>query len=813
MRAAVSGLVALAIWSAALGVAAQDDAPRHLVLDDVFVNDAAWASLTVEGEARASIGGEGALRGEATVSASATVDAPLRASLDVDLVTSIVADRAQRVTMRAVADAIDEVEGVAAGRRYVRDLVIAATDVLVDRGGMQRANVEHLVQTVVRVVLAEIVVRMRFPNASMLDRASYWERRLCSQGTGHRRPSAEGLRHCHRLRMGWPRRDVDEVRVRLYLVDLAYWRLGATGLFGDEPRADPPPCPFRLGTRGGVLCQVLTAGATDDERDRRVDWVLDIPRFESGLAVARALHGRWDSEGSGLRGFLRALVSAREVGAFGETPGLSPFDWDAANDLLRDAVATRAAIKGVFDALDAATRSNGSAASLAAYREAVVALDRRCDATPAACREGGVDAWLDGEIALDGEAREGKVPQLPEAAHQRLQELRMALEGLAERFHDVWSPAEGSDGLLQASERVETATSQVTLRVWREGLGSRLDIGSLPVASLPRMVARLDELVAVLTTVRDAFAAVPPTHWSVKVEDFTKLELSIHALTGTARLLSLFESLNLHSAREAGVATVGSALAGLEALAVKAGDGQLLTPALDLLGRVMFTLERGRAFDTGQLFELASEIDEADVLRALGEDERAARSCEIDEGSLACWTVRIVLSLREAMTIGEGRIAVDGAMFRSTLATLGEDFRARTEWRPYFHLTVGLGQLGTFANAPGTEPTMTDRFRLNALVAEQIGIGIASPSFADGKLTFRGAAFLSGLLYRAVFDNEESDALMVGLAAAVDVYELLQLYVAPMFLFFPGSEDSSTRVLGGLAVGAQVPLGDYLSAL
>lgn len=64
-----------------------------------------------------------------------------------------------------------------------------------------------------------------------------------------------------------------------------------------------------------------------------------------------------------------------------------------------------------------------------------------------------------------------------------------------------------------------------------------------------------------------------------------------------------------------------------------------------------------------------------------------------------------------------------------------------------------------------------------------------------------------------MFDNEESDALMVGLAAAVDVYELLQLYVAPMLLFFPGSDESTAEVRPGLTVGAQVPLGDYLGAL
>ena len=811
MRAAACGLLLLSLTPVAR---AQEQSPDHLVLDELFVNDASWASLTVEGEAEATVDGSGAaIRGEATISASATVEAPMRGSLDVDLVTSIVADRAQRVTMRAVADAIGDVEGIAAGRRYVRELVIAATDVLLDRGGLQRANVEHLVSTVVRLVMAEIVVRMRFPNANMLDRASYWERRLCSQGAGHRRPSADGLRHCHRLRMGWPDETVDEARVRLYLVDLAYWRLGATGLFGEDGHEEPPPCPFSLGTRGGVLCQVLTAGATDDERDRRVDWVLDIPRFEAAISVARALHDRWDPRGSGLRGFLRAVVGARDIGGFGDTPGLGAFDWYAAQRILDASIAMRAAITELVDAADAAARANGSPASIARFETAVVALRQRCEATPATCTDQGLDAWLVAEIALDEETRAGKVPQIPDAIRARLEALRRELDALDRRLRVAWQLPDDADGLADARARVARASDALVVQVARLGNGGFLSLASLSIDELPRLERHTETLAATLSVVRDAFAAVPPTEWVAQPRDFARVELSIRSLAATARLLDLFGSLNLHSAREAGVATLGAAIHSLEALAVEHLDGALLTPVLDLLGNVMFALERGRALDTGQLFALAAEIDEADVLRALGEDERAATSCEVDEASLACWTVRIVLSLREAMVVGEGRIAIDGAMFRSTLATLGEDFRARTEWRPYFHLTVGLGQLGTFAAAPGADPDTSDRFRMHAIVAEQIGFGLASPSFAGDNLTFRTSLFLSGLLYRAVFDNEESDALILGIVAAVDVYELLQLYVAPTLLFFPGSDDSTAEVLPGIAVGAQVPLGDYLSEL
>ena len=54
---------------------------------------------------------------------------------------------------------------------------------------------------------------------------------------------------------------------------------------------------------------------------------------------------------------------------------------------------------------------------------------------------------------------------------------------------------------------------------------------------------------------------------------------------------------------------------------------------------------------------------------------------------------------------------------------------------------------------------------------------------------------------------------MFGLFAAADLYELLEIYVAPAILVHPPNGEDSREPSWGLSFGAQVPLGDYLARL
>ncbi len=54
---------------------------------------------------------------------------------------------------------------------------------------------------------------------------------------------------------------------------------------------------------------------------------------------------------------------------------------------------------------------------------------------------------------------------------------------------------------------------------------------------------------------------------------------------------------------------------------------------------------------------------------------------------------------------------------------------------------------------------------------------------------------------------------MFGAFAAFDVYELLEIYIAPMVLLYPPDGEDTPDPSFGVAAGVQIPLGDYLSEL
>ena len=78
----------------------------------------------------------------------------------------------------------------------------------------------------------------------------------------------------------------------------------------------------------------------------------------------------------------------------------------------------------------------------------------------------------------------------------------------------------------------------------------------------------------------------------------------------------------------------------------------------------------------------------------------------------------------------------------------------------------------------------------------------------------RGAA-ASGLLYRAVLDSEESDAIMVHpILFAMDFGELVEAYVSPaMVLVYPPNDTRDTKLRWAIGAGLSVPLGAYLERL
>ena len=101
------------------------------------------------------------------------------------------------------------------------------------------------------------------------------------------------------------------------------------------------------------------------------------------------------------------------------------------------------------------------------------------------------------------------------------------------------------------------------------------------------------------------------------------------------------------------------------------------------------------------------------------------------------------------------------------------------------------------------------------VIAEQIGFGWASPSVWKDRLTFKFGAAASGVLYRALLDSSESDAIMLHpLLLAVDVYDLVEVYVSPAaVLVYPPGDERGTALRWGPSAGLSVPLSAYLERL
>lgn len=273
------------------------------------------------------------------------------------------------------------------------------------------------------------------------------------------------------------------------------------------------------------------------------------------------------------------------------------------------------------------------------------------------------------------------------------------------------------------------------------------------------------------------------------------------AVAGVSRMLRVLAVLDIEALRDRAIGSVGDAFGALRNLG---------GPVLARLGPILSIIPLDRQLTIETMLVMLEHITPEDIIVALGVAPARGRWCEENERSLACWLQRIVSVLREVTDVQDLRVTVDSNRLVRTLGALGDDFRRRREWRAYFHLTIGIGEM--FSIVPNGMGGVNTGFV--PIMAEQVGIGVASPSFARDRLGFRAGLFGSGLLYRAVLDSQESDAFFFGGFAALDLYELLEVSIAPTVLVFPpGTGPASQPYSFGVMAMASVPLGDYLSKL
>jgi hypothetical protein len=772
-KAACSALTALCDNKAAmLDKETVCAAPRtsSLIYSNLF-NEAEYQFRTTGTAALAT--GELKRSPETETSIAAPEHAPVpesvgRGHLDANLVIDVIVDRARQAAVRLVVEQLEHSK-LGAKSLFLQELLQQGAALLADPSTLRRDQLADLAMTVVRAFVAANLVDSTFPSIGPL---------LEIDGVA---TVLDGYRKAGNLE--WKSAALPSA-VRTYLIDMVYRSLASQPLFA-RGAAKPGGTSCRY-TRlpeshlcGLAKLPVLTKA-------------LEVDRVLEAIKLAKAV---LEAKSVDLRRFIEAVTDARAIADFGTTPGLVLKDWRR-NIVTQLGEETRE-VKRVFadlrSLLDEATYSDtGPEPSI---------LARRADAAIQLLPDGTKAFLVDAGRVLDSDAR-GHLAQLLGVLRGRLDRAalrKQALEllgGWRERLEVLGKLDKTMTALAtvrQNIDNLEIAISQIEGQMQRirprgaKGDRETLDLADVPLQAIGDLRASYSSAASALKQIDTKLLEVYPGAGRAQVQ-FT--------LSAVVRLLGLFDVID----RIARVVTLDSTCADLIASLRLLGsrhDNRFATPVLDILDPVLDRIKLHEPMSVELLFGVLARVRLDTLLTSID-----AGSCT-SATSVECWTVKVVHALQQSIVVDGTKIKVDGGQFVKLLATQGDDFRRTQKWRGFLHLTVGAGVLAS-EPAGGMEAR-----RGVPVIAEQVGFGIASPT--QGKLTFKFGIAASGVLYRAIVDSVESDAIMLHPGfVAVDIADLIEVYATPTILFYPPTGSSGTEIHGGFSMGVNIPLSAYL---
>jgi hypothetical protein len=754
-----------------------------------------------------------------------------RGKLDADLVVDIVLDRVRQAAIQLVVDQLLSAEKKAR-YRYLRDLLEQGAGLIAEPSTLRREKFQDLGMTVVRAFVASNLIDGLYPTGHELQIAPIIGATV-----------AVGTKDLG-ITPNAPLPDV----VHGYLVDVAYYWLGETRLFGRTGSQSNRSlsCPWKSGS-GAVLCTQLSERATA-ERIIGVDKVLD------GLRLCKSLRdGGFDD----LRRLIEASSRSRTIADFGSTAGLTLEQWR-----IRLVDGTRRRIDGVRDGvIDIRTLARASAYAEKGLDLATLATAarnaREALSSPAVRLQLGTEAASNimrivGMIERTAKSADNSDdnetptftppvgPPPPPAAGATPAPVPPPKKGKPKKNDAAAALAGGIDAgaLIMQKLRADALT---VITAWGPRdiveLGKRLDQIAIRVSAVSPSVDRLEAAIADISSF---FARYPDATGMASLDVgnlpmYATPDLARELRAASKALVLLDDGLRtlfpgeanpqLKFARSATIRLVGflnlmERVARSSKLTQKTGDviaalrmlgtfrlGVFDAPLYDVLEPVIDSIKTHEPMDLELLYAVIAHVRLDTLIGAL---QGKGNPCK-NEGSVDCWTTRLIHALQESVEQdGNGGVRIDGGKFAQRLAQHGDDFRRNHKWRGYLHLTVGVGSL--YSDPLGD--LGSDR-RYVPLIAEQIGFGIASPSFSRGRLTFKVGAAASGLLYRAALDSEESKAIMVHpMFFALDIGNLVELYVSPaMVMLYPPEDGRGTQVRWGASAGLSVPISAYLERL
>jgi hypothetical protein len=704
-----------------------------------------------------------------------------RGSLDANLVVAIIQERAKQITIRAVADAmkgtLKGAEGVA-----LRELVTQAIALLSETGGPRREQVEEMAKTLVRTILAPRIVAMAYPDDPALISDARWKRNATWDLTVGELPE-----------------------IRRYLIEWTFLALAELPAFA-QARSAAPECPFQT-ANGKAFCDGINVLSPDD----RLAWAA----AAVGLSDVAALLGATARIGGGddFPRLVRAITQSGSIANFDGTEGLDLAAWKDSQKRWEDKFvafvvtfsACNASIQTLLSSYAANSKDPAKTALIAASAKAT--FDAMSSAEPVLKPIAGDELWdaFNSWVNVLQSATAAPLPPLPALLGPNAERLIGSVSRLGIRVGTFRMATQGFSDLLGAQDAVESVFVGANL-----GVGKR-EVGDLKFGALAKLIKALDSAAQGFNQI------VPAVELLGKNAEIDDIKVMQRAITRLRVVLEVLRQLN---GPGLAASTTWDTMKKLQILG--ASGMQLLRD----LGPVLDAVGNGKRIDIAVVAEVVGHVDIGAVIAALRFQDVSSSDedpCQVSGSSALCWSMRVVRALQGATVRDGAKITLDGPKLAEAVVAFGDDFKRQNEWHPFFHLTVGLGQIysvhppGEVAAASvGGQTFQSIRpaaSRSSPIISEQIGVGMASPSLYNDRLAFKVGVFGSGLLYRVVLDTKESDAVLFGAFAALDVYQLLELYVAPAAMVYPPSGGLSYPAQFGFSVGAQVPLGDYLNKL
>jgi hypothetical protein len=669
-----------------------------------------------------------------------------RSSLDTSVVVAVIQSRLQQVGVRAVADAIKSAGGPDSCRNYVRDLLDRASALLLaaQTSTVKRADMVELGVSVAQLAVTAAVVQIRFADTARVDA---WVKAVNAVRDPKDPLKPEDAR----------------AQIEARLTEQAWLELA--DLFGRTPSTT-------------LTCKDEDAVAKTV--DAKAQAWLGIADIKTGLFSVASMARRRVIEPGPLLAALQVVpdltldqaglddVELAKLVSTGEAKMACVTEQLAA--LSKAATRLKATLSGKTDPNAGKADAKADAAALNQL------LTVRADPNkPAACDPAQLIASLNTGKQLDA---------------LRLWAASLAVGGTGTGF----SPAE----LEMLLNRAQWDTTVATLRdftslrqLGRDLAGTTQASGTLGQLPLDRLETLASSASALLQKLETTEAAARRVGLKVIAD---ALEQLLGRLRGTSKLFAALTSAGTESGGKP--ATIGDLVK--KVLGLQSGSG---VPALlKLFAPVIQQLQAGKRIDEKLVLQVITSVDPDVFATAFRSDQ----GCFANSAALA-WVQRIVGSIQVAFVQSDGKLVLDGDRLATTLAGVGDTFRASDQWHWFFHLTVGTGALYSNHSIDVSHPQTVP------LIAEQIGFGWASPAFGGDRFTAKAGLFASGILYRIVLNNSESQAVMFGGFGAVDIYGLVEIFGAPLWLFYPPTATTPTFGSFGVAFGVQVPLGDYLA--